>query len=168
MADPTRKIVRLKAGPSDTLRTHTIDTSEDAFGETIEAYGDARAEQAAEPLQAQVKRLAATVALFRGKMAAEVMRVEKLAAPKGKDGAPEYDAEAQKTYYLGNEEKHIEPLQAERLCLEFDKAMRTEVKATPATTSEEPGDTPTGDDPYQTALKAAGYEPEQTPAKADA
>ncbi len=165
-------VITLKArDATGNKKTFALDTEKPAeMSEVIDQVVELRTEEATAPLHATITRLKSVIQLLREKMAAEIMRVETLAAPRNDKGETQYDAEAQKTYYLGDNERHIEPLQAERLCLEFDKAVRTEVKVPAATTSEEPGDTPTKDDPYAVALKAAGYEPEKSapPAKTDA
>lgn len=156
-------VITLKAkDATGNKKTFAIDTEKPAeMSEVLEQVVELRTEEATTPLKAQIERLKSVVKLLREKMAGEIMRVEKLTAPKSTSGEEQYDAEGQKTYYLGNEEKGIEALQPERLCMEFDKAMRTSVKAEVATTSEEPDDVPSND-PYVKALKAAGYEAPKT------
>ena len=127
--------------------SHVIDTDKpEEIHETVEGYAELYSESLTGPLHDENTRLKAENAQLRGAMASEIMRVEMLTAPKGEDGKPSYDADAQKLYYLGDDD--TEPLQTKRLCLEFDKAIKTKLSHTKATSEGTHDGGESKDDPY--------------------
>lgn len=135
--------VMLKAkDATGTPKKFMVDTEkQEEAADAIEQYAELKAEEVRGPLQATITRLSAELKLLREKMAGEILRVRQLTEGEA------FDLESERAYLLGDETKGIQPLQTERLVLEFErtapKADKIKLKAT--TTGDAPQDP---NDPY--------------------
>ena len=113
-----------RAAPQD----FRLDSEAENFGAELAAYGDAKAEEGAAPVRAELAATAAERDDFRTIAIDEVLRVQQLSH----EGDDEFDADEERAY--------LESLPAKTLKLHFKKAREKGVSLTTQTSGEEPAD----------------------------
>ena len=128
------------SGNKKSFAVQAEDGKESEAMDSIEAYGDLRADAAAAPLESALERLKAETNQLREILAAEIIRVKKLTAPTSEGGEADFDVEQERLYLLGNDETPGLPVS--RLKVEYEKAVQEaqELSVDPKTDGSPPQD----------------------------